>query len=237
MPERILIVEDEAHIAQGLKLNLESDGFQTKIVGDGLQAIEEILCEPPDLVLLDVMLPGASGFEVCDRVRKSGSRVPILFLTVRDAEDDRVQGLELGGDDYMTKPFSIRELILRIRAILRREVWYKAVPVQGSVCEFGGNRVDFAAYKAWTSAGEILLTQKECMLLKLLVENEGKVINRDEILDRVWGYDRYPSTRTIDNLVLRLRKYFEMDPKNPCYLMTVYGAGYRFTSVPDLPGI
>ncbi len=233
MSERILIVEDEEHIAKGLKLNLEAESFATAIVANGKQAIEEILSNPPDLVLLDVMLPGASGFEVCDTVRGRGSRVPILFLTARGSEDDRIRGLELGGDDYLTKPFSVRELLQRIRAILRREEWYRKSPAPGSEYSFDGNHVDFAAYKAWTHSGEVTLTQKECMLLKLLVEHEGKVVDRDTILDQVWGYDRYPSTRTIDNLVLHLRKYFEDDPKKPRHLHSIYGAGYRFTREPS----
>ncbi len=232
MPERVLIVEDEDSIARGLQLNLEAEGFAARIVGDGKLAIAEILRDPPDLVLLDVMLPGASGFEVCDTVRSKGSRVPILFLTARTEEDDRVRGLELGGDDYMTKPFSIRELLIRMRAILRREDWYKQSPGRGSEYSFSGNRVDFQAYKASTREGEVALTQKECMLLKLLVENEGKVVDRDTILDKVWGYDRYPSTRTIDNLILHLRKYFEEDPKHPRHLHSIYGAGYKFTHEP-----
>jgi DNA-binding response OmpR family regulator len=232
VPERILIVEDEEHIAKGLQLNLEAEGFSTRIVGNGKKAIEEILRDSPDLVLLDVMLPGASGFEVCDAVRAKDNRTPILFLTARGSEDDRIKGLELGGDDYMTKPFSVRELLLRIRAILRREEWYHKVAAPGNEISFGGNTVDFSAYIAQTRQGEVTLTQKECMLLKLLVENEGKVVDRDTILDAVWGYDRYPSTRTIDNLVLHLRKYFEEDPKRPLHIHTYYGAGYKFTSQP-----
>jgi two-component system alkaline phosphatase synthesis response regulator PhoP len=235
VPERILIVEDEEHIARGLKLNLDAEGFTSSIVGDGPSAIQEILNHAPDLVLLDVMLPGVSGFDVCDAVRARNSRVPILFLTARGSEDDRIRGLELGGDDYMTKPFSVRELILRIRAILRREEWYQKAPASGNEFTFNGNRVDFAAYKAWTRDGEITLTQKECMLLKLLVDREGKVVDRDTILDIVWGYDRYPSTRTIDNLVLHLRKYFEANPRQPRHIHTFYGAGYEFTREPRQP--
>ncbi|MBU0692040.1 response regulator transcription factor [bacterium] len=229
MPERILIVEDEAHLADGIKLNLEAEGFSAEIAANGLQAIARILADEPSVVILDVMLPGASGFKVCEQVRAQGSRVPILYLTARGSEDDRVKGLELGGDDYMTKPFSIKELIQRVRAILRREEWYRSSPGASDLFEFGGNKVDFAAYKAYTRQGEIELTQKECMLFKLLVENEGNVVDRDKILDNVWGYDRYPSSRTVDNLIFRLRKYFEPDPKEPVYIHTVYGAGYRFT--------
>jgi DNA-binding response OmpR family regulator len=225
----IFIVEDEVHIAKGIQFNLEAEGFSTKVIPNGLEAIRSILDEQPDLVILDVMLPGTDGFTVCDKVRTEGSRVPILFLTVRDMEDDRIRGLELGGDDYMTKPFSIRELLHRIRAILRREEWYQQSSGEENILEFGGNRIDFAAYKVWTREGEIQLTQKECMLLKLLAEHQGKVVDRDTILNTVWGYDRYPSTRTIDNLVLRLRKILEKDPKKPKHLQTLYGAGYKFT--------
>jgi two-component system alkaline phosphatase synthesis response regulator PhoP len=232
MAEKILIVEDEAHISSGIKLNFEVEGFEAEIVEDGLTAIRRILDQEHDLIILDVMLPGASGFEVCDKVRAQGSRVPILFLTARGSEDDRVRGLELGGDDYMTKPFSIRELLQRARAILRREEWYRQKPGSGNLFEFGPNRVDFGAYKATTPDGELTLTQKECMLFKLLVENEGDVVDRDKILDHVWGYDRYPSSRTVDNLVFRLRKYFEQDPRNPLHIHTIYGAGYRFTAQP-----
>ena len=229
MADSILIVEDEEHIAKGIQFNLEAEGFSTKIIADGLEAIRAILEEQPDLVILDVMLPGADGFSVCDKVRTEGSRVPILFLTVRNMEDDRIRGLEFGGDDYMTKPFSVRELIHRIRAILRREEWYQQSSSTDNILEFGGNRIDFAAFKVRTRDGEIQLTQKECMLLKLLVQHQGQVVDRDMILDTVWGYNRYPSTRTIDNLVLRLRKILEKDPKHPKHLQTLYGAGYKLT--------
>ena len=232
MLERILIVEDEAHIAAGLKLNLEAEGFQTYHVADGLSAIKEIQAGRHDLVLLDVMLPGASGFEVCEKVRSQGNHIPILFLTARDSDDARVRGLELGGDDYITKPFSIRELISRIRAMFRRNDWYRKEPEEGSKLDIGKCRVDLAAYTADTPNGKLELTQKECVILKLLVEREGEVITRDEILEKVWGYDRYPSTRTIDNLIVRLRKFFEEDPRNPKHLHTVYAAGYKFTRNP-----
>lgn len=232
MLERILIVEDEAHIAAGLKLNLEAEGFQTYHVADGLSAIKEIQSGRHDLVLLDVMLPGASGFEVCEKVRAQGNHIPILFLTARDSDDARVRGLELGGDDYITKPFSIRELISRIRAMFRRGDWYRKEPELGNQFEIGKCRVDLAAYTAETPGGMIELTQKECMILKLLVEREGEVVTRDEIIEKVWGYDRYPSTRTIDNLIVRLRKFFEEDPRNPKHLHTVYAAGYKFTKSP-----
>ncbi|MBU1707221.1 response regulator transcription factor [bacterium] len=229
MADSIFIVEDEEHIAKGIQFNLEAEGFRAKVIADGLEAIRAILDEQPDLVILDVMLPGVDGFSVCEKVRTEGSRVPILFLTVRDMEDDRIRGLDLGGDDYMTKPFSVRELLHRIRAILRREEWYRQSSSVENILEFGGNRIDFAAFKVWTREGEIQLTQKECMLLKLLAQHQGEVVGRDTILNTVWGYNRYPSTRTIDNLVVQLRKILEKDPKHPKHLQTLYGAGYRFT--------
>ena len=161
MPERILIVEDERHIADGLKLNLEAEGFQTLHVSDGLTAIREIQSGAHDLVLLDVMLPGASGFEVCEKVRAEGNHIPILFLTARDNDDARVRGLELGGDDYITKPFSIRELIQRVRAMFRRSDWYRSSPAQGNVLRIGKSRVDLSAYTAETPEGNVELTQKD----------------------------------------------------------------------------
>ncbi len=230
MSDRILIVEDEAHIAAGLKLNLEAEGFETAHVADGITAISEILSGKHDLVLLDVMLPGASGFDVCERVRAKGNHVPILFLTARDSDDARVRGLELGGDDYITKPFSIRELIQRVRAIFRRNEWYRQIPERGALLKIGSSVVNLEAYSAETPAGPVALTQKECMLLKLLAEREGNVVTREEIIETVWGYDRYPSTRTIDNLIVRLRKLFEDDARKPRHLHTVYAAGYKFTS-------
>lgn len=229
MSERILIVEDELHIAEGLKLNLEGEGFETSHVADGLSAISEIRTSAHDLVLLDVMLPGASGFEVCETIRSEGNHIPILFLTARDSDDARIHGLELGGDDYITKPFSIRELIQRVRAMFRRSEWYRSELAQGNVLEIGRCRVDLSAYVARTPNENVQLTQKECMILKFLVEREGQVVTRDEILEKVWGYDRYPSTRTIDNLMVRLRKYLEEDPRRPRYLHTVYAAGYKYT--------
>ncbi len=228
MSQRILIVEDEEAIALGLQLNLERDGFITELAVDGEVALSLIESWQPDLVLLDVMLPKLSGFDVCDRVRKSGNRVPILFVTAKDMVGDRVKGLELGGDDYITKPFSMDELRLRIRAMLRRQQWYESTPEQGDVVEFGGNKVDLSAYRATTRDGVVTMTQKETMVLKLLIENEGRVIDRGTILNRVWGEEMYPSARTVDNIILNLRRRFEVDPKNPKHIFTHYGAGYSF---------
>jgi two-component system alkaline phosphatase synthesis response regulator PhoP len=231
---RILIVEDEKNIAEAVKLHLVAAGHHVQVVDNGDTGLREIVEGTHELVLLDVMLPGLDGFEVCRRARESGARLPILFLTAKDMDDDRVRGLELGGDDYMTKPFNMRELKARIEGMLRRQVWYQQTPVVGEVYQFGGNEVNFSSYEATLSTGErVRLTQKECMLLKLLVEKDGVVVERSEILDAVWGYENYPSTRTVDNLVLHLRKHFETDPNNPKHFLSVYRVGYRFVKIPE----
>ena len=231
---RILIVEDEEHIAEALQLHLEAAGHACRHVSNGDTALRVILEGSSDLVLLDVMLPGLDGFEVCRRARELGARLPILFLTAKDLESDRVHGLELGGDDYLTKPFSTRELMARIEVMLRRQAWYLAPPAMGTSVSFGGHEVSFESYEARLASGErVRLTQKECMLLKLLAEKDGSVVERAEILDRIWGYENYPSTRTVDNLVLHLRKYFEKDPSEPRHFLSVYRVGYRFVRVPD----
>lgn len=229
MAERILVVEDEEHIALGIRLNLEAEGWESTVSGTGEAALELLEKETFDLVILDVMLPGITGFEVCDTVRSRGNFTPILFLTARDDEDDRVRGLEAGGDDYLIKPFHLKELISRIRAILRRKSWYESETKQRDELVFGGNRINFNTFEGNGPSGKVTLTQKECMILKLLADNEGTIIDRDTILDKIWGYDRYPSSRTIDNLILNLRRYFEKDPKNPVHILTRYGAGYIFT--------
>jgi len=227
---KIVVVEDDLSIATGLKINLEREGYEIVVVKDGLKAVDAIYSQKPHLVLLDVMLPGMSGFEICDSLRSSGNTVPILFLTARTMTDDRIKGLELGGDDYITKPFEFRELAARIKVILRREEWYKGEVKNAATVTFGPNSVDFEAFKGETKSGEVTLTQKEAMVLKLLVDNQGKVVDRNMILDQVWGEGSYPSNRTIDNIILNLRRYFEEDPKNPVYLLTQYGVGYIFNS-------
>ncbi|MDP2360697.1 MAG: response regulator transcription factor [bacterium] len=230
----ILIVEDEEHIAEALQLHLEAAGHSCRHVDNGDTALRVIMEGGHDIVLLDVMLPGLDGFEVCRRAREQGARLPILFLTAKDLESDRVLGLELGGDDYLTKPFSTRELLARIDVMLRRQSWYNQPPAVGTSLRFGGHEVNFESYEAKLASGErVRLTQKECMLLKLLAEKDGMVVERAEILDRIWGYEHYPSTRTVDNLVLHLRKYFEPDPAEPRHFLSVYRVGYRFVRTPE----
>ncbi len=229
MGSRILIVEDEKHLAEALAHNLKFEGYTPVVAGDGETALEKLAGEEFDLVVLDVMLPGISGFEVCDRIRESGNRVPVLFLTARNTDADRLAGLRHGGDDYMTKPFLLEELVLRIRGILRRQEWYQTPVAERGIFKFGDNEVNFRTFKAKGPRGEVQLTEKECMLIKLLVERQGQVVSRELILERVWGYRYGSSSRTIDNFIVRLRRYFEQDPRNPKFIHSVRGVGYRFT--------
>jgi two-component system alkaline phosphatase synthesis response regulator PhoP len=226
----ILVVEDEAHLADGIRENLELEGYRVSVAGDGPAGLAGLRGGGIDLVVLDVMLPGLDGFTVCEMAREEGIETPILFLTARGAADDRVRGLEAGGDDYLTKPFQLKELLLRVAAILRRRNWYGALPEAGAVLRFAGGEVDFRTYRARSWDGrEHLLTQKEAMILKALAERAGEIVGREEILDKVWGYDVFPSTRTIDNFIVRLRRRFERDPDHPVHLHTIRGVGYRFT--------
>lgn len=230
MKKRILVVEDESHIADGIRVNLELEGYEATIAADGPSALAKYA--DFDLIVLDVMLPGVDGLTVCRQIREKGNRVPILFLTARDRDADRIAGLEAGGDDYLTKPFNLKELLLRIRGMLRRQEWYDNGRALGETLRFGQSEVNFKTYRGRGPAGGVELTQKEIMLLKLLAEHEGEVVTRDRILDQVWGYDIYPTTRTVDNFILRLRKYFEPEPALPVHFHTHRGAGYRFTSKP-----
>ena len=236
MKRKILIVEDEEHIADGLTLNLEMAGYETVVAGDGQTALELWNKGGFDLILLDIMLPGKDGLEVCRTIRKESGRIPILFLTARDRDDDRVAGLLAGGDDYLTKPFNLQELLLRVAAIFRRQTWYSSSELPATRYQFGNYWVDFASYQALGVDGEVSLSQKECMIMKFLAEHANEVVPRDTILDAVWGYNVYPSNRTVDNFVTRLRKIFESDPSQPQYIHTVRGVGYKFTPSGDTSG-
>jgi two-component system alkaline phosphatase synthesis response regulator PhoP len=229
MPERLLVVEDEAHLAEVIADNLEVEGYAVEVVGDGVRALERARAEPPALIVLDVMLPGLDGFEVCERLRAAGSEVPVLFLTARNENDDRVRGLELGGDDYLGKPFDLRELMLRVRAILKRTKWFESPSPAGETLALGDARIDFKRYAATIDGREVVLSQKETMILRCLAEKPGEVVSRAEILERVWGYDAFPTERTIDNFIVRLRRLLEPDPQAPRYIHTVRGTGYRLT--------
>ncbi len=229
MSKRILVVEDEEHIADGLAMNLEAEGYEVVVCGDGNAALDYYRKGFLDLIILDIMIPGKDGLAVCREIRQSGGRVPILFLTARDRQSDRVEGFLTGGDDYMTKPFDLQELLLRVAAIFRRQVWYGTVEREESRYDWHENWINFKSYLAHGPGGEVELSQKECMTMKFLVEHHDEVVSRDMILDAVWGYHVYPSSRTIDNFIVRLRKIFEPDPTVPRYIHTLRGVGYKFT--------
>jgi two-component system alkaline phosphatase synthesis response regulator PhoP len=224
-----LVVEDEENLAEVIADNLEVEGYRVQVVGDGLLALDAIRKERPALVLLDVMLPGLDGFQVCERLRAEKNDVPILFLTARADADDRVRGLELGGDDYLGKPFELRELMLRVGAILKRSHWAKTPAQFGDRLRLGEASIDFKSYVASVDGKDYQLTTKEILILRTLAENAGEVVSRADILDRVWGYDAFPTSRTIDNFIVRLRRLLEPDPANPRYIHTVRGSGYRLT--------
>jgi two-component system alkaline phosphatase synthesis response regulator PhoP len=230
-PRSILVVDDEEHLAQGIAENLEAEGFRATTVGEGRQALELIRRGGFDLVLLDVMLPGLDGFTICETARQEGIQTPILFLTAKGSVDDRVHGLEAGGDDYLPKPFHLDELLARVKTILKRWSWYARDAERSQRLRFGGNEFDFATFqgRSWDGS-EQQLTQKEAVILKVLSEREGEVVSREELLDKAWGYELYPSTRTIDNFIVRLRKRFERDAQAPRHFHTVRGIGYRFTA-------
>jgi two-component system, OmpR family, alkaline phosphatase synthesis response regulator PhoP len=224
---RILLVEDEPSIRDAVRLNLELDGYEVVTADNGQKALDIIENQHFDLLLLDVMLPGVDGFSITEKVRLTNTEVPILILTAKDMSQDRITGLKKGADDYLTKPFVLEELLLRVSKLLRRS--QRAKGEIGEIFEFGKNRINFETHEANTWSGEhITLTKKEAMLLKLLVERKNEVVSRHQILQTVWGYDVYPSTRTIDNFVLAFRKYFEEDAKNPRYFHSMRGIGYKF---------
>lgn len=226
---RVLVVEDDASLAAGIAENLRAEGYETHVLHDGRAAIERLSADAFDLVVLDVMLPGCDGFEVCRSLRERGRVVPVMFLTARGDPDDRVRGLEAGGDDYLTKPFQLREFLLRTRAILRRWQWYREDAAREKPLSFGGNTVDFGQFRATAWDGVLHdLTEKEAMILKALAGAAGRVVSREDLVERVWGEDVFPSTRTVDNFILRLRKRFERDPANPRFFHSVRGVGYRF---------
>jgi len=227
--ERLLVVEDEKHLAEVIVDNLEVEGYEVVLETNGERALESIRKDPPGLVLLDVMLPGLDGFTICSKLREENNRVPILFLTAKGDNDDRVHGLALGGDDYLPKPFDLRELILRVKAILRRQEWTTDSSNGGEALVLGETTIDFSTYVASAPDREVELSTKEILILRCLAERKGEVVTRDEILDRVWGYEAFPTTRTIDNFIVRLRRVLEPDPQNPRFIHTIRGSGYRLT--------
>ena len=223
---RILFVEDEENIRNVVKLNLEMEGYEVVDTDNGKEAVQLSQEQHFDLLILDVMLPEMSGFEICEQVRLSNTSVPIIFLTAKDASQDRIMGLKKGADDYLTKPFSLEELLLRVQNLLKRS--NKQAAEESEIFKFGSNEVNFSTFEAKGNQGSFMLTKKEAMLLKLLVERRNEVVSRNQILQFVWGYDVFPSTRTIDNFILSFRKYFEDNPHEPKYFLSIRCVGYKF---------
>lgn len=228
MKNRILLVEDEENLQEILKLNLELEGYEVVISGNGNEATRLYREQRFDLVILDIMLPGMDGIMVCENIRLFDGNIPILFLSAKNSPQDRVMGLKKGGDDYLTKPFELEELLLRVHKLLD-----KSKKIQGNdntplVYYFGKNWINFESLEAQGVTGKLALTKKESKLMRMLIENKNNIVSREHILKVVWDYTVIPNTRTIDNFVLSLRKYFEDDPKNPRFIQSARGVGYKF---------
>ena len=226
----VLLVEDEENLHDALKLNLELEGYEITSAFDGQEALKKIEEEYFDLIIMDVMLPGVDGISVTENIRLHNNDVPILILSAKNTSADRVAGLKKGADDYLTKPFNLEELLLRVQKLIEKNKKMQEKDSVGDNYSFGKNTVDFRAQEIFTRLGErIQISKKEAMLLKLLIENKNEVVPREKILQSVWGYNVYPTTRTIDNFILNFRKYFEEDSRNPQYFHSVRGVGYKYT--------
>lgn len=226
----VLLVEDEENLHEALKLNLELEGYEVSSAFDGAQALKAIQQEYFNLIILDVMLPGIDGISIAETVRVQNNDVPILMLSAKDTSADRVLGLKKGADDYLTKPFNLEELFLRIQKLVEKNRRMQEKSTVGDTYSFGKNQIDFKAQEALNIRGKrIQLSKKEAMLLKLLIENRNEVVTREKILQTVWGYNVYPTTRTIDNFILNFRKYFEEDSRSPKHFHSVRGVGYKYS--------
>jgi len=230
MKPRILLVEDEKHIRDAIRLNLDMDGYEVVTAERGTDALKYFGEQFFDLIILDIMLPEMDGYYICEQIRLQNNEIPVLFLTAKDSTEDKVKGLKKGADDYITKPFHLEEFLLRVKSLIKRSLRNTHEAKELQLYTFGGNEVNFQTYRAKGPFGEVDLTKKEMTLLKLLVEREGEVVSRNEILKLVWGYDVYPSTRTIDNFILHFRKIFEPDSREPKFFHAVRGVGYKFTN-------
>lgn len=225
---RVLVVEDEQDLAELLKLNLEIEGYKVALAPHGAIAIQKLKSESFDLVIMDIMMPKMDGFTAIQHVRLTNNDIPIMILSASNQSQDRIKGLKSGADDYLNKPFELEELLLRVDKLIRR-TQKDTTRLTLTEYSFGSNKVDFSSYAAIGVQGEFKLTKKESQLLKLLIEKKNEVVTREEILKTVWGYTVFPSTRTIDNFILAFRKYFEKDPKNPTYFLSLRGVGYKFS--------
>lgn len=226
----ILLVEDEENLHETLKLNLEMEGYEITSAFDGAEALKAIANEYFDLIILDIMLPEIDGIRVLETVRVNNNEVPVLILSAKNADADRVRGLKKGADDYLSKPFNLEELLLRVEKLIHKNKKIQVKETIGDTYTFDNNTIDFKAQDAVGRSGQkVELSKKETMLLKLLIENKGDVVTREKILQMVWGYNVYPTTRTIDNFILNFRKYFEQDSRNPKHFHSVRGVGYKYT--------
>ncbi|HHH49384.1 MAG TPA: response regulator transcription factor [Saprospiraceae bacterium] len=223
---RILLVEDEESIRDVVKLNLELDNYEVIATGNGRDALNYFGEQHFDLIVLDIMLPEMDGFQIAEQIRLTNLDIPIIMLTAKDSASDRITGLKKGADDYLTKPFNLEELLLRIEKLIKRTS--KSPSNTPEIYSFGNNHINFVTYEAEGTKGKFTLTKKEAMLLKLLIDRKNEVVSRQQILQSVWGYDVFPSTRTIDNFILSFRKYFEINPKKPQFFLSVRGVGYKF---------
>ena len=227
---KILLVEDEENLALGLEYNLTEEGYKVTLAKDGREAISFFDKNEFDLIVLDIMLPYYNGFEIAKHVRENHPQMPILMLTARTQVEDRVKGLELGADDYLTKPFHLKELLVRIKGMLKRKSWYQKVVIENPVYNFGDNQINFENFKCSKGKKEFQLTSYEAMIMKYLIENKDKVVTRKELLENVWNMNPDIETRTVDNFIVRLRKHFEDDPSEPKFIVSVRSAGYMFQS-------
>jgi len=232
---RILVVDDEAHIAEGLKLNLELQGYTVSLAQNGLAALNRWQEWKPDLIVLDIMLPGMDGLSVLQHIRLEDEKIPILILSAKSALDDKVKGLTYGVDDYLTKPFSLEEFLLRVDRLLTRLAWYREdIPIKDSGADdegryfFGPNRIDFITMQAQCRQGTITITAQEARLLKIFFNHARQPLSRKKLLEIGWGYSGKTTTRTVDNFIVRFRKYFEKDPKNPVHFKSLRSVGYIF---------
>lgn len=228
--EKILVVDDEEHIAELISYNLTSNGYKVVIANNGIDAIKLAIEEKPNLILLDLMIPGKDGYDVCKDVRSNSEirNTPIIMLTAKSEEVDKILGLELGADDYITKPFSVRELLARVKAVLRR---FSIVEPESNVLTFGDLVADFDKREILVKDKKLDLTLKEFELLEILIRNKGKILTRDTLLDKIWGYEYIGETRTVDVHIRYLRKKIEADDKNPKFIETIRGVGYRFNPI------
>lgn len=223
----ILLVEDEENLLKTIQLNLELEGYSVSTAVTGTEALKVFRKDNFNLIILDVMLPEMNGYDVCEEIRKENTKVPVLFLTAKGSSSDKIQGLKIGADDYLTKPFNLEELLLRVQILIKRGNQQTERSIEKY--SFGGNVVNFITYEIQGINGDTELSKKEIALMKLLIERKGEVVSREEILDSVWGKDAYPSSRTIDNYILAFRKYFEKNQREPIHFHSIRGVGYKFT--------